>query len=1222
MNTQQTDSLVTESIRLAERWQTQANRLLTRDERAHQARMQRLLSHPRDKVVLAKLLDQSFRAADDARVADQIVFLLKSFGIPEFFSWKDRWLARLFLWMRGRPAAWTVPKMVETMREESSRAIIPGEPDRLGAYLEKRRDEGARTNVNLLGEAVLGEKEAERRLAQYIETLRSPDVECISVKVSTIYSQIHPIAHEHSVAVLKERLSTLYRVARDTEYIGRDGAKAPKLVNLDMEEYRDLETTVEAFIQTLEQDDLLGYTAGIVLQAYLPDSGSILRRLTDWARRRIERGGSPVRVRIVKGANMEMELLEAALHNWPPAPYDNKRDVDANYKRLVDFGMQPENIRAVHLGIASHNLFELAYARKVAERNGVTDYFTFEMLEGMADHVRRAIQEMTGGVLVYAPVAGRKEFINGIAYLIRRLDENTSEENFLRYIPRLRTDSKEWAFLKNQFVASWEHRDTVSDRPHRSQNRLTESFSEPRGTYWDGELVNEPDTDWSLPANRRWADAIRSKWKKSASDTPIEIPLIIGGEPIFSGRETRDCVDPSQLPEQVCVARFALASGDDVDRAVAVAKADPDGWRARTPEERHAVLSQVAAELRRRRGDLIGAAAANTGKVFTEADVEVSEAVDFAEFYPFSVQTFTTLPQVKAKGKGVAVVISPWNFPIAIPCGGIAAALAAGNTVVFKPSSDAVLAGWLLCECFWGAGISKNVLQFVPCSGAGAGGRLTSHPGVDVIILTGGTETGLKILQRRPSAHLSAETGGKNATIVTALADRDQAIKHVIVSAFGNSGQKCSATSLLILEREIYRDSDFKRQLVDAAESLGVGSAWDFKNKMGPLARVPSGDLERGLTELEAGESWALKPGPVEGNPRLWTPGIKWDVKAGSFTHMTELFGPVLGVIEARDLEEAIEFANQTGYGLTSGLESLDSREQELWKTKIRAGNLYINRSTTGAITLRQPFGGMGKSVLGAGMKAGGPDYVAFLMDFEEEGFPEVGPIEKEHTLLRLALQWQLKLLWGECSEHASDLRKAVRAIKSYLFRFEHVFEKPRDFFHLRGQDNLLRYQPVGTVVVRLHEADSLFETIGRIAASLIAGCGLRVSVPVGLENGVVAFLRGEQGKRLLGGSPLVFQTDRDLIHSIPVVSRIRYAGADRVPDEVFEAAAKTGFYIARSPVVMEGRIELLHYLRQQSICNNYHRYGNLGERAAGPLAAFSVERDVCAGGTLPARRI
>ncbi|MHC1742394.1 MAG: aldehyde dehydrogenase family protein [Syntrophobacteraceae bacterium] len=575
----------------------------------------------------------------------------------------------------------------------------------------------------------------------------------------------------------------------------------------------------------------------------------------------------------------------------------------------------------------------------------------------------------------------------------------------------------------------------------------------------------------------------------------------------------------------------------------------------------------------------------------------MSEAVDFAEFYPFSARAFTRLPRVKARGKGVVVVISPWNFPIAIPCGGIAASLAAGNTVLFKPSSDAVLVAWRLCQCFWDAGVSKNVLQFLPCSGTEIGARLTRHPDVDAIILTGGTDTGLKILRQRPSANLNAETGGKNATIVTALSDRDQAIKNVMVSAFGNCGQKCSATSLLILEREVYRDPSFRQQLVDAADSLQVGSAWEFKNRLGPLVRPPSGDLERGLTELEAGESWALQPGRVDDNPHFWTPGIKWNVKPGSYTHMTEFFGPVLAVLEARDLEEAIRITNQTGYGLTSGLESLDSREQEVWKEQVKAGNLYVNRSTTGAITLRQPFGGTGKSALGAGMKAGGPDYVFLFMDFEEEGPPEVGPIENDHPLLRLAQEWLLKLRWGEFRESGADIRKAAHAIKSYLFRFEEVFARPKDFFHLRGQDNFLRYLPVGTVVVRLHEQDTLFETIARIAAVRIARCELRVSLPAGLANESVAFLRGERGKRLLGGSKMVVETDADLIASLPVVSRIRYARPERVPQDVFEAAAKTGFFIARSPVLMEGRIELLHYLRQQSICNTYHRYGNLGER-------------------------
>jgi RHH-type transcriptional regulator, proline utilization regulon repressor / proline dehydrogenase / delta 1-pyrroline-5-carboxylate dehydrogenase len=629
------------------------------------------------------------------------------------------------------------------------------------------------------------------------------------------------------------------------------------------------------------------------------------------------------------------------------------------------------------------------------------------------------------------------------------------------------------------------------------------------------------------------------------------------------------------------------------------AKADPDGWRLKTPHERHGILSRVAMELRHARGDLLGMSTANTGKIFTEADVEVSEAVDFAEFYPLSVKAFAELPHVRSRGKGIALVISPWNFPIAIPCGGIVASLAAGNTAIFKPASDAVLVAWRLCQCFWNAGISKKVLQFVPCTGSATGARLANHPDVNVIILTGGTETGLKILQQRPEVFLSAETGGKNATIVTSLSDRDQAIKNVVTSAFGNCGQKCSATSLLVLEREVYEDEAFKRQLVDAARSLSVGSAWDFENRMGALIRPPAGDLERALTRLEPGESWALEPRNIQGNPHLWTPGIKFGVQPGSYTHKTEFFGPVLGVMRAENLEHAIQLVNDTGFGLTSGLESLDQSEQERWKTGVIAGNLYINRGTTGAITLRQPFGGMRKSALGAGIKAGGPDYVTQFMDFEELAYPPSGAIEKDYAILRLAQEWQLKLQWGQLAPHKADLERTIRAIKSYLYRFEQDFSKARDFFRLRGQDNFFRYLPVGAVAVRIHHDDNLFEVLARIAAVMITGCELKISIPREIAGDAVAqFLRAKDGRRLIGEAPILYQNDQELIAAMPSLQRLRYAAPERVPMEVLQAAAQTGFYIARTPVVMEGRIELLQYLQQQSICDNYHRYGNLGERA------------------------
>ena len=977
----------------------------------------------------------------------------------------------------------------------------------------------------------------------------------------------------------------------------QDGSKVNKFVNLDMESYRDLAITAQAFIRSLDQEEFKDHHAGMALQAYLPDSYHILQQITHWARKRVTAGGSPVKIRIVKGANMEMEQLESAIFDWPLAPFDNKLEVDANWKRMVDFGMQPENIRAVRLGIASHNLFDQAYAYLTARKNQVLDSFSFEMIEGMANYLRRAIQETGQEMVLYAPVATRDQFINAIGYLIRRLDENTGEKNFLRQLNRLDTKSDAWQFLTDHFKASVRQKDQPPKTPHRIQNRLTEKFPEEMSTYYRGEFKNEPNTDWSLPANRDWAEKIRQRWRKGPEDSPLAIPIVVKGEEIFDDREIREAIDPSQFDPKVVVVRTAMANAADIEHAVATAAEDPDGWRQMTFRQRHRILARVAAELRRSRGNLIGAAAANTGKLFTEADPEVSEAIDFAEYYPFSTTAFSDIDPLRGHGKGVGVVISPWNFPIAIPCGGIVAALAAGNTVIFKPSSDALLVAWVLCQCFWRAGVSQNTLQFVPCSGTTAATTLTNHPAVDFIILTGGTATGLSILKQRPDILLAAETGGKNATIVTAMSDRDQAISNVIYSAFGNSGQKCSATSLLILEPEVYEDTHFKRQLVDAARSINTGSAWDFFNKMGPLIQPPQGDLKKALTDLEPGESWALQPQNLESNPHLWTPGIKWGVRPRSYTHLTEFFGPLLGVMRADDLDHAIKLVNATGYGLTSGLESLDPRESKYWQDRIKAGNLYINRGTTGAVTLRQPFGGMGKSALGAGMKTGSPKYVAQFMKFEETGPPSDSPIQTHHPMLNLAREWQLTLEEGGFQGIESDIQKTIAAIHSYIYHVEKEFSRRLDYFHLRGQDNILRYLPVGTVLIRLHQDDDLFETLARIAAAKITGCVPRISSPNDLDTSATRFLQSEAGRRLIEGNPVFFERDKELIKSMPTIDRIRYAAPERVPRDLLQAAAEIGFYIARTPVMMDGRVELLQYYRQQSICDNYHRYGNLGER-------------------------
>ena len=686
---------------------------------------------------------------------------------------------------------------------------------------------------------------------------------------------------------------------------------------------------------------------------------------------------------------------------------------------------------------------------------------------------------------------------------------------------------------------------------------------------------------------------------KGPVDKPLEVPVVVAGKDLQRGRKVLKACDPNQLPETVVVARCALAAAGDAKRAVETAKADPDGWRTMTFRRRHRILCAAADEIRRARGDLIGAAAASTGKLFTEADPEVSEAVDFAEFYPHAARAYFEMKNLRCRGKGVGLVIAPWNFPIAIPCGGIAAALSAGNTVIFKPSSDAILVGWLLCQCFWRAGVSKNTLQFLPCEGGSAGAQLASHPDVDFVILTGGTETGLKILEgpARPAAdsrnrrqerhrghrHVRPRPGHRRRRLFGLRQLRPEMLGHL--AADPGAGD---------LRR---------RKIPTAARRMPPPRSRPARPGTSPprwarLIRPPRSPLQEALCGLEPGESWALEPKQIGGNPHLWSPGIKWGVPPGSQTHLTEFFGPLLGVMRAENLKQAVDLVNQTGYGLTSGIESLDRREQAFWQERVKAGNLYINRGTTGAIVLRQPFGGMGKSALGAGIKAGGPHYVTQFLEAADAAAPSTGPLTRPHRLLRLAQRWQLGLDGEKFGAEAGDIRKTILAIRSYLYHVEREFGRELDHVNLRGQDNLLRHLPVGTVAVRLHPADTLFDALARIAAVKATGNRLRVSVPTALDTPAARFLYGPEGLRLTGRDPVFQESDVDLIAGLPTLDRIRYAAPGRVPPDVFAASAATGFYIARAPVVMEGRIELLQYYRQQSVCTNYHRYGNLGFRA------------------------
>lgn len=1185
------------AVLLARKLQQRAAELQTPQERRQQMELDRLIQNPHDRATLTQLTDQAFRSETAHRTVDQIVHILDVQGVPRFFSPFERTLLKGFQSFGSYLPGVAVPLVKEKMRQETANVILPAEQEMLTEFLKQRRAEGIRMNVNYLGEALLGERQATQRLDTYLAALQLPEIEVLSVKISTIYSQISPLAREHTVSVLCDRLELLYRAAARETYTRADGTTASKFVYLDMEEYRDMELTAEAFMRTLDRPGLEQVRAGIALQAYLPDSFRMQKRINAWARDRVARGGSPVTLRIVKGANMEAERVEASIRGWPQAPFKRKVETDANYKRMLIEAMRPENLAAVHIGIASHNLFDIAFGLVLAyEQNGL-DRVQFEMLEGMANHQRRALFEQNRNLLLYAPACRREEFVYAIGYLIRRLDENTGSDNFLRHAFKLNVGSEDWKRLEKGFIESFHLIESLPEEPRRRQDRHRPPEPPAMGAEW-WQLVNEPDTDFALPQNSRWAEEIVERWKEYCDDRALDVPLVVGGEVRETPRsgERAVCRDPSR-PGTV-VGRFVEGTDEDAETALRTASEDRDGWRRRTAAERSAILAGVAQNLRVARADLLGAAMANGGKILTESDPEVSEAVDFVEFYRRAAEFFEKMPGLEARGKGVVVVVSPWNFPLAIPCGGIAAALAAGNNVILKPASDTVLIAYRLCECFWNAGVPRTALQFLPCPGSSVGQRMITDPRVGAVILTGGTATAETMLRAKPTLPLFAETGGKNATIVTAMSDRDQAIKNVIHSAFSHSGQKCSATSLLLLEEEVYEDPNFREALCDAVESLAVGSAWDLKTRVGPLIRPPRGDLERGLKELEPGESWAVRPQRAGDNPNLYAPGVKWGVRPGSYTHMTEFFGPLLGVMKFRTLNEAISIVNQTGYGLTSGLESLDDREHEVWQRGIRAGNLYINRPTTGAVVLRQPFGGVGKSSFGAGIKAGGPNYVAQFIHFEQRDV-----IAHDQTVISDALLSQLRASIAALEHHralpAEDIRRLVSAIASYDIAAHEEFHRRHDHMRLLGQDNFRLYRPIRELRVRVDERDAPWEIFARVAAARAAGCRPTVSSKPGVHDEVLELL-DNLTDNWAGQIEFVEESDEELAEAIRAhhTQRVRFASPDRVPTLLREAAMESGVYQADAPVLLEGRVELLWYVEEQSLSVNYHRYGNLGDRA------------------------
>ena len=861
-------------------------------------------------------------------------------------KWNARQMAERFI------AGETVPEVLKTVR--------------------KLRREGFAFTLDLLGEAVVSDVEADNYQRQYLDLIEGlseavngwPENEPtdtdhvgpiprvnVSLKLSALYPNFNPADPEGTYEHVAARLRPILRLAQE-----RDA-----FVNFDMEQYSYKAITLEIAKRVLSEDEFSAWpNAGLVIQAYLRDAEQDLEDLRKWAERR----GTPVTVRLVKGAYWDYETVTAAALGWPVPVYTRKPDSDAAFERCTRQLMAcHETLRPA---IASHNLRSLSHAEACAEALDVPrDSWEVQMLYGMAGDQAELFRDAGYRVRIYTPFG---EPIPGMAYLVRRLLENSSNDSFVRHA-----------------------HDPAADPAKLFMNPVTAGDQEPPEELETnpphGGFANEPLVDFSIAENR---DAMLAALEQVEGELGGEYSLVIAGRSV---QPNLNIVSRDPADGVTVIGKVPAATPRDAADAVAAAKKAFPAWMRTGPEHRCEYLELAADGLRHRRFELAAWIVREVGKPWKEADADVAEAIDFLNYYAQQMRALADGRVVDVPGehnvlsyrpRGVAVVIAPWNFPLAILTGMTAAALVTGNTVVMKPAEQSPVIGALLMDILRDAGIPDGVVNYLPGDGEQIGPPLIANPDVALVAFTGSREVGLNInaeAAKTPPGQdhvktVVAEMGGKNAIIVDADADLDEAVLGVLHSAFDYAGQKCSACSRAIVVADAY--DEFVKRLKGAVASLQMGPPKDPGVQVGPVIDSTSKErIEKALKNLGEDVELAaeLEPDedlPAKGHyvaPKVYTGVTQEDALAND-----ELFGPILGVIRAKTFAEAIEIANATDYALTAGVFSRSPENLATARRELVAGNIYLNRGCTGALVNRQPFGGFKLS--GVGSKAGGPDYL------------------------------------------------------------------------------------------------------------------------------------------------------------------------------------------------------------------------------------------------------
>lgn len=899
--------------------------------------------------------------------------------MPAVLSWGAKAAGML-----GSLGGAVLNKALSANIQEMARQFIVGETTKEAVKnLEKLRKDGFAFVVDVLGEATLSEEEAEAYVNTYLELIESlkkeqtgwkglagksgePSLDWghapkinVAVKPTALFCLANPQDFAGSVTAIYNRLERIYKKVME----------AGGFMCIDMEAYRFKDITLEVF-RRLRQAYPDYPHLGIVLQAYLRDTDRDLDTLLDWAKKT----NLPISIRLVKGAYWDYETVRAKQNGWEIPVWTIKAESDAAYERLARKIL--ENHRLCHFACASHNTRTISAVMEIARELSVPeDRYEFQVLYGMAEPVRKGILKVAGRIRLYCPYG---DMVPGMGYLVRRLLENTANESFLR----------------QSFAEDAQIEKLLEDPERTAERERAERAAQPKkksvGPGGLPPFANEPMVDFTLPEHRAAFPRALGEVRKQLGKT---YPLFIGGKdvPTSDTMPTVNPAAPAEVLGTICQAGVAEVGG-----AIAAAKAAFPAWRDTEPRVRADYLLKAAAVARRRIFELSAWQVLEIGKQWDQAYADVTEAIDFLEYYAREMVRLGKPQRVgNAPGelnhylyqpKGVAAVIAPWNFPLAISMGMVSAAIVTGNCVVYKPSGLTSIIGHHLVELFQEAGLPAGVFNFIPGRGSVMGDYLVDHPDISLIAFTGSMEVGLRIIERAAKVHpgqvnvkkIVCEMGGKNAIIIDDDADLDEAVPHVLYSAFGFQGQKCSACSRVIVLDAVY--DKFMERLVAMARATTVGPGEEPAHYMGAVADDKAMKTIKEYVEIGRKEGTVLYESPVPAGNGYYVPmTIIGGIRPEHRLAQEEIFGPVLAVMRVKDFDQAIEWANSTRFALTGGVFSRSPEHLDKARREFRVGNLYLNRNNTGALVERQPFGGAQMS--GVGTKAGGPDYLLHFMD-------------------------------------------------------------------------------------------------------------------------------------------------------------------------------------------------------------------------------------------------